>query len=160
MAILFESWASSDHVAVITVSYEHHGVSNHRQVHCLLNSFPRLTTKKTSKLLITDPLGRVKSSGFLSQRPSNAESVYAMTYATTPPPPDFLQKGPVMRKTFLRPDVIMSCRRVDPGVKRPARGSGDGGLHNVNTLGKQPGRASNFQGSFLLRIIHVKIYIH
>ena len=55
------------------VTRECRSISNHRQ----LDSFLRLRTEKTSKLLITDPLwGRsIRCPRFLSQRASNAESV-------------------------------------------------------------------------------------
>ena len=53
-------------------SHERRGVSNHRLLHCLFNSFTRLTTKTTLKLHITDPLWG--NPPVTLHRTSNAES--------------------------------------------------------------------------------------
>ena len=50
------------------MSHEHHGISNHWQLDCLSNSLFRITSQKTSKLCITDPLWGESTTGDLSKR--------------------------------------------------------------------------------------------
>ena len=70
---------SKHHYSDVTVmSQECHGISNHWQLDCLLNSLFRLTTTtKIPKLCITGPLWGESTSigGFPSQRASYAESI-------------------------------------------------------------------------------------
>ena len=58
-------------------SHGRHSVSNHRQLDYLFNRLFRRTSKKTSKLRVTDLCERNSpvTSGFPSQRASNAENV-------------------------------------------------------------------------------------
>ena len=60
------------HTLCITmVSHERHGVSNHQQLNCLLNSLFRLITKKIPRHCITNTLQGESTSGLASQRASN-----------------------------------------------------------------------------------------
>ena len=60
------------HITTI-ISYEHHGISNHRPLDCLFKSLFGLKTKKTPKFYIAGPLW--DDSGLPSQKASNAESI-------------------------------------------------------------------------------------
>ena len=47
----------------------HNGVWNHRQLNCSFNSFFRHTTRETSKLCLTGPLGEESTGEFPDKRP-------------------------------------------------------------------------------------------
>ena len=62
---------------IMMTSHEHHGVSNHRHIDCLLNSLFKLATKKTPKLRVRALCeGKAPVTGeFPAQGQVNAESV-------------------------------------------------------------------------------------
>ena len=62
----------SDIKSITVTSYEHDGVSNHQQFHCLFNRLSRCPPKKISKLIVTGPWEEnlPVTDGFPSQRAS------------------------------------------------------------------------------------------
>ena len=77
VAFLYDCVWTCDHFSLQWRRNQHHGVSNHRRLNCLLNRLFKRRSKKTSKLRVT---GLCKSNSpvtgeFPTQRASNAENV-------------------------------------------------------------------------------------
>ena len=75
-------------ITITVMSHDHHGVLNHRQLHCLVNRLFPCSSKKTPKLRATSPFVR---------------GIYR-------PLVDSHHKGLVTRKAFPRDDVIMHVK--------------------------------------------------
>ena len=67
---------------IIVTLYERHGVSNHQQLDCLINSLYRLTTNKHqgSTSLVFCEKNQPVTDSFSSQNVSNAESVSMLSF--------------------------------------------------------------------------------